>query len=255
MTTPYERRCLALLRAYPPRYRAARGTELLGTLLDAATPGRDTPSVRESWDVIRGGLLTRWRARPPVWRWAAYRGFGARLPYAYRWWARDDVLGRWYRVRSRLGSFLVFVPCSYGVTAVIRAFDSVQYHHPYNSPLPHGDGWWWLAIACAALALIPIPPTDERNRRGVLKKHEFFPDGTPFEAAPMWGWTWPPQAPPASPPPTAPTPSPSPAVPGSWPPMGSVPASWPPMVPPVAARTRRPQHPDDRTSGPWWPPQ
>jgi hypothetical protein len=46
MTTRYEQRCLTLLRAYPPRYRATRGEELIGTLLDAATPGREVPSIR-----------------------------------------------------------------------------------------------------------------------------------------------------------------------------------------------------------------
>ena len=94
MTTRYEQRCRTLLRAYPPRYRAARGAELLGPLLDVATPGRDTPSIRESCDVVRGGLMTRWRARPPVWRWLLYRVLDVRLPHAYRWWARDDILGR-----------------------------------------------------------------------------------------------------------------------------------------------------------------
>jgi hypothetical protein len=263
MTTQYERRCLTLLRAYPPRYRATRGEELIGTLLDAATPGREVPSIRESWDVIRGGLMTRWRAHPPVWRWLLYRVSNARLPYAYRWWARDDILGRWFSVRSNLGHLLFSCPISIGLVVGERAVFSVQHGIPYRSPLPHGNGWWWIAIIFAAFVLVPIPGLAKRGRRLALKKHEFLPDGTPFEAASMWGPVWPQQAtpgiPPASSTPVAQPPVvPAAAVPDSWPPSGHIPASWPPMVPPVAARMRRPRPPGDETSrpaDPWWPPE
>ena len=250
MTTPYEQRCLSLLRAYPPRYRAARGAELLGTLLDVATPGRDTPSIRESWDIIRGGLMTRWRAHPPVWRWLLYRTTGARLPYAYRWWARDDILGRWFGARNSLGRLSVCYPIFIGALVGERAVYSVQNGVPYRSPLPDANGWWWTAIVFAVFVLVPIPGLNKRNRRLALRKHEFFPDGTPFEAA---SGTPPASLTPAAWPPVVPA-----AVPGSWPPLGHIPASWPPMVPPVAARMRRPQPPDDeisRPAGPWWPPE
>jgi hypothetical protein len=248
MTTRYEQRCLTLLRAYPPRYRAARGAELLGTLLDAATPGRESPSIRESWDVIRGGLMTRWRAHPPLWPWLLYRGFGARLPYAYRWWARDDILGRWFRTRQSLGFSVFYFPALIGMLVAERAINSSQNGVPYRSPLPHGNGWWWTAAIYVTLSLVPIPGLNRRYKRLALKKHEFFAEGTPFEAAPMPGPAWPQHATPG--PHASPGPPPV-AVPGSWPPAGHVPASWPPMVPPVAARTRRPQPADDA----WWPPQ
>lgn len=54
-----ERRARNLLRAYPPGYRAARGEEILGTLLDATPPGRTWPPAREVASVIRGGLSAR----------------------------------------------------------------------------------------------------------------------------------------------------------------------------------------------------
>jgi hypothetical protein len=263
MTTRYEQRCLTLLRAYPPRYRTARGAELLGTLLDVAAPGRDTPSIRESWDVIRGGLMTRWRAGPPVWRWLLYRATGARLPYAYRWWARDDILGRWFSRRNKLGRLLFNYPIFIGMLFGERAVSSVQDGTPYRSPLPNGSMWWWIAAIFATFMLVPIPGLDKRARRLALEKHEFLPDGTPFEAASMWwGPAWPQQATPGTPP-AASTPMARPpvapvAVPGSWPPLGQIPASWPPMVPPVAARMRSPQTSGDeasRPTGPWWPPQ
>lgn len=188
MTTPYERRCLTLLRAYPPRYRAARGDELLGILLDVATPGRETPSIRESWDVIRRGLLTRWRARPPLGRWLLYRAFGTRLPYAYRWWARDDILGRWYAVRDALGYLLIAGPATAaaGSGSVVLAHIADGVSIGSNSPFL--SGVW----AAAGAALMSVILTKSRRRRA-LKKHEFHPDGTPFEAAPAWGPPRPPR--------------------------------------------------------------
>src|SRR4051812_19900903 len=103
----YERRCRTLLRAYPPRYRQSRQDELLGTLLDAAPAERDTPTLRDSWDVIRGGLQFRLHDRPPLHWWLAYRVLHKRLPYRYRWWARDDILGRYHFLRRCLVSMFL----------------------------------------------------------------------------------------------------------------------------------------------------
>ena len=52
-----------LMWAYPRAYRQERGTELMTTLLDDATPGRRRPTLAEAVDLIRGGL--RARLRPP----------------------------------------------------------------------------------------------------------------------------------------------------------------------------------------------
>src|SRR4051812_45620380 len=98
----YEDRCRLLLRAYPPRYRRGREEELLATMLDCAEPGRAAPTLRESADVIRGGLITRLRTHPPLWRWLAYRLYDKRLPEAYREFARDDITGRFYAARRLL---------------------------------------------------------------------------------------------------------------------------------------------------------
>jgi hypothetical protein len=54
-----ERRCRGLLRAYPQPYRAGRGEEILGTLLDATPAGRSWPPGRDAWSVITGGLRVR----------------------------------------------------------------------------------------------------------------------------------------------------------------------------------------------------
>jgi hypothetical protein len=89
----YERHCRRLLRAYPIRWRERRGDELIGTLLDLAEPGQRYPSPRGSFDVVRAGLLTRWREHPPLGHWLLYRLAGKRLPSKWRMWTRDDILG------------------------------------------------------------------------------------------------------------------------------------------------------------------
>jgi hypothetical protein len=53
------RRTRLLLRFYPPGYRAHRGEEILGTLLETTRPGRGWPPPREVASVIGGGLRAR----------------------------------------------------------------------------------------------------------------------------------------------------------------------------------------------------
>jgi hypothetical protein len=48
-----------LLRCYPPAYRAHRGEEIFGTLLETTRPGRGWPPAREVASVIGGGLRAR----------------------------------------------------------------------------------------------------------------------------------------------------------------------------------------------------
>ena len=57
--TALERRCHLLLRAYPAWYRAERGDEILGTLLEAGPPDRSWPTSRDSRALIVGGLRVR----------------------------------------------------------------------------------------------------------------------------------------------------------------------------------------------------
>jgi hypothetical protein len=54
-----------LLGVYPRRYRAERGDEILGTLLDAARPGQRWPSRRDTVSMIIGGLRAR-AGSPPA---------------------------------------------------------------------------------------------------------------------------------------------------------------------------------------------
>jgi hypothetical protein len=72
MTGRLERRYRWLLRTYPSGYRDAHGDEIVGTLLEAASPTQGLPSAREAAGLLLGGLRTRAReaaaASPPrVW--------------------------------------------------------------------------------------------------------------------------------------------------------------------------------------------
>lgn len=90
-----EARARRLLRAYPPDYRADRGEEILGTLLDASQPGRSWPAPRDAWSMVTGGL--RVRAAPSrqyplatnlrlALLLAAALGLAANPMYRWLWW-------------------------------------------------------------------------------------------------------------------------------------------------------------------------
>ncbi|HTX82565.1 MAG TPA: hypothetical protein VME44_10325 [Streptosporangiaceae bacterium] len=51
-----ERHCRFLLRAYPAAYRELRGEEIIGTLLEATTPGRSWPRLRDIRGLAFSGL-------------------------------------------------------------------------------------------------------------------------------------------------------------------------------------------------------
>lgn len=59
MSAVLEARYRWLLRAYPPAYRRERGDEMIGTLMEAATPDQSRPSLRESLSLAVRGLQTR----------------------------------------------------------------------------------------------------------------------------------------------------------------------------------------------------
>ena len=54
-----ERRYRLLLLAFPRRYRARRGEEILGTLMEAAGPNRCWPTLGEAVDLVDTGLQAR----------------------------------------------------------------------------------------------------------------------------------------------------------------------------------------------------
>ncbi len=57
--TPLERRSRWLLRAYPAAYRRDRGEEIIGTLLEATTPGGAWPRLHDVRALATGGFKVR----------------------------------------------------------------------------------------------------------------------------------------------------------------------------------------------------
>jgi hypothetical protein len=90
------------MRAYPRRWRQARGRELVDVVVDLAEPGAQRLDPRSAFDLVRGGWATRWREHPLPHTWLLYRTFDRRIPVAYRSWALDDIDGFWYPMRRFL---------------------------------------------------------------------------------------------------------------------------------------------------------
>ncbi|MFC7387049.1 hypothetical protein [Sphaerisporangium rhizosphaerae] len=159
----YERAARRLMLAYPPRFREYRGDELLSTLLDLAERGQTRPTLRDSLDVIRGGIALRLREHPRPGPWLRYVVLGQRLPFHYRWWARDDLLegGRaWRATKSAIRTLLLL-------------------WSPSLLPGLHPSTWWALPVGVLGQWILRWA-LDDRQRRKLLALHEFRADGTPM---------------------------------------------------------------------------
>ena len=115
------------LRAYPRRWRAARGDEVLGVLADLAAPGARRSGPRSALDLVRGGWATRLREHPPFGAWLLYRTFDRRIP-GYHAWLRDDIDGALGPARRYLFTawpviavFLFYTPRSIWVVPIVMA--------------------------------------------------------------------------------------------------------------------------------------
>ena len=142
-----ERSARFWLRAFPRRWRASHGEEALGLVLDLAAPGASALTAREVAGVVRGGLATRWRGRPPLAAWLLYRLFDVRVPARYLPWVADDVAGALYPTRRNLG--LLPLLGAYGLAT--------------------GYAWAaWVAVAMVAASQVLWP---EQNRRQAVARH------------------------------------------------------------------------------------
>ena len=142
------------MRAYPRRWREARGEELLGLVVDLAGPGARRLDARSAFDLVRGGWATRWRAHPPAYRWLLYRTFDRRIPAAYRSWALDDIDGFWYPMRRFLGSaWLIFL---ISLSTSSRGFGEI--------PI-------WSFVMVALMVITPMFITPEWYRSQARLKH------------------------------------------------------------------------------------
>lgn len=138
------------LRAYPRRWRAERGDELVALLTDLAGLDARSLDARTAADLVRSGWATRLRMRPPLGHWLAYRFVGARIRPAYRAWARDDIEGRLFPARRAL--------VSYAFVLVMAGVDLLS-----PGPGIWGPGWWWLIVAIAVVGTV-VSAGPERAR-------------------------------------------------------------------------------------------
>lgn len=97
------------MHAYPPRWRAARESELLDVLHDTVPDRPRWPGTDTLLDLVVGGLRTRWRTRPPLRKWLGYRLLNRRLPAACRGWADDDINGRWWWLRRNVPVYVLLL--------------------------------------------------------------------------------------------------------------------------------------------------
>jgi len=112
------------MRAYPRRWRQARGRELVDVVVDLAGPGARRLDPRSAFDLVRGGWATRLREHPLPHTWLLYRMFDRRIPVAYRSWALDDIDGFLYPMRRFLGGTW-FLPLMVIITSWPRGSGAV----------------------------------------------------------------------------------------------------------------------------------
>ncbi|MFD8561331.1 hypothetical protein ACFV1N_28950 [Streptosporangium canum] len=129
----------------------------------SAVPGQSAPNVRECLDILRGGLMLRLREHPPLRHWLLYRLVAVRLPWQCRWWARDDIQGRFSLERQLTLGLLLYGP---PILAISQS--SPSYGH----------------MAGVLITYLLLLTSRRSMRRAMLAKHEFHPDGTSYVPRP-----------------------------------------------------------------------
>ncbi|GAA2334625.1 hypothetical protein [Dactylosporangium salmoneum] len=122
MSDPLTRRYRLLLLAYPSEYRERRGDELLGTVLDDASPEQRWPSGREAASIVAQGLRARLgaaRCRTPgaVWSEGLQMGALLLLGLAVAGPVGDLFRGAGWSVRTGIAVLLALA----GIVATLRA--------------------------------------------------------------------------------------------------------------------------------------
>ncbi|GAA3741737.1 hypothetical protein HDA32_003395 [Spinactinospora alkalitolerans] len=183
----YEWELRRALRWYPPHYRERHGEEIIATALELRELDELEVSRAERWGLVKAGLLTRLRERPPFPRWLAYRLLGVRVPFRYRMWVRDEVLGRWFGLRTSATSlsfyFLLLIPFFWLTgsgesvyTVFFEPRDVYSFGVDLGSvPLAAVIGVWGGVTVALTWATLGF------GRRRILRKHGFHPDGTSLE--------------------------------------------------------------------------
>ncbi|MEP7762651.1 hypothetical protein [Sanguibacter sp. 25GB23B1] len=120
-----ERSARLWLRAYPRRWRAAFGDDLVGVLREVGPPGSSRVPTREAVAIVRAGWALRLREHPPLLRWLGYRFLDLRLPLRYQHWVVDDILGRFYVARTYITGLVVLAGVA-GYLSLTRDWDEVR---------------------------------------------------------------------------------------------------------------------------------
>ncbi len=162
------------VRAFPPRWRREYGDELLELTADLRSE-RTSHRLAEAAGLVRGGWAVRFRNRPPLRSWLAYRLMERPLPVQWHGWMRDDLEGR--LLGWRLTAVRVF-PLSL-VWAILTA-ESVH----------RGDGFdrtivalWLGMLVVVAVAAFAGWPT-RRLRRIMWTRSGYSEDGTHYLVPP-----------------------------------------------------------------------
>ncbi|HEX7537181.1 MAG TPA: hypothetical protein VF391_09270 [Dermatophilaceae bacterium] len=165
-----ERSIQLWMHAYPRRWRASRGEELVDLVVDLAGPDARRLGGHPAFDLLRGGWATRWREHPPLHTWLLYRILDRRIPVRYRSWALDDIDGLWYPLRHDMSN-VVLIPL---LLLFLR-------------PWTFGTGGllFWLFNV---LVLAPMLIRPGRRRRDARLKHVMPLAGEPLVEGTLLAW-------------------------------------------------------------------
>jgi hypothetical protein len=131
-----------LLRFYPKAYRAHRGEEILGTLLDTTRPGRNWPPAREVASVIGGGLRARRAAN-------LNQGLRASLRHVGILTAAMMMAGTPATLLS-----IIFNPSRYQILLSAEPGLALASLLVVTALAAAWCGWRWLAVQAAAAATV-----------------------------------------------------------------------------------------------------
>lgn len=160
----FERSARFWLRAFPRRWRVARGEEVLGVLRDLAAPDATRLDARSAANLVRHGWATRWRGRPPWHRWLGYRTLDLSLPRQCRGWAADDIDGALFPMRPVALLALLYLI----IGGAIRAGDGGS----------DGDASVWFLLVVVLLGSQTL--NRNRARRLAREKHLVAEPGEPL---------------------------------------------------------------------------
>ena len=165
-------------RAYPPRYRRARGAELHDLLVELVPEGAQRVPREVTLDVLVGGIRYRLQDRPPTVRRWAYRWFDARLDPRWAEWVRDDIDHWSYPIRRAR----VAVPAAIAFAFAVRSADRAGAN---LSLLP-----WMFVVMFVTMVCLSV--VQQRRIRGHARRRHLLTVPTPPAARPfLRAWTLP----------------------------------------------------------------